>query len=54
MPARMISPRYAASKTTKATRATQYCGSGTPVAIGMKNQNQNTTITSGTPRISCT
>src|SRR5262245_24802569 len=54
MPARMISPRYAASNTTNATRATQYWGSDTPVAMGMKNQNQKTTITSGTPRMTWT
>jgi hypothetical protein len=49
-PARTISPRYAASKTTKAVRATANSGIDRPRSCGMMNHIQKITMTSGTPR----
>ena len=50
MPARTISPRYAASKITKAVSATPNSGMDVLSTIGMMNHIQKITMTSGTPR----
>src|SRR5690348_3070400 len=49
-PARTISPRYAASKITKAVRATQNSGMGRRNTMGTTNHIQKITMTRGTPR----
>ncbi len=50
MPARTISPRYAASKITNAASATPNSGIVVLSTIGMMNHIQKITMTSGTPR----
>src|SRR5262249_29257437 len=50
MPARTISPRYAASKITNAVSATPNSGMLVLRTMGMMNHIQKITMTSGTPR----
>ena len=50
MPARTISPKYAASNTTNAVSATPYSGIGSRKIWGTMNQIQKITMTRGTPR----